>query len=171
MKWIRKETIVAHFMVLSRILLAENIKHSKIMLNISDLPTKILTYSLVLSNELGPSNPRAIGFTMLMQSWHKRVTLEVLNFLQPLSSPGLLGCDALWWCDRIQTFRRIMLPPSSGLNFCIKAMCVSGINLEAMQISVFLFIKNSGRRPVLGQILSYDVTPILWSAILWEWKI
>jgi len=26
----------------------------------------------------------------------------------------LLGCDAVWWCGRIPTFRRSTLPPSSG---------------------------------------------------------
>jgi len=30
------------------------------------------------------------------------------------SSPGLLSCDAVKSCGRIQTFRRSMLPPSSG---------------------------------------------------------
>jgi len=30
------------------------------------------------------------------------------------SSHGLLRCDVVWLCDRIPTFRRILLPLSSG---------------------------------------------------------
>jgi len=30
------------------------------------------------------------------------------------SSRGLPGCDAVYCCDMIPTFRRIMLPPSTG---------------------------------------------------------
>jgi len=29
-------------------------------------------------------------------------------------SRDFLGCDAVWCCGRIPTFRRSMLPPSSG---------------------------------------------------------
>jgi hypothetical protein len=31
-----------------------------------------------------------------------------------MSSQGLLGCDAVYYCGRIPTFRRALMPPSSG---------------------------------------------------------
>jgi len=30
------------------------------------------------------------------------------------SSHGLWGCDVMYWCGRIPTFQRTLLPPSSG---------------------------------------------------------
>jgi len=30
------------------------------------------------------------------------------------SSRGILGCDAVWWCGRVTTFRKTIVPPYSG---------------------------------------------------------
>jgi hypothetical protein len=45
-------------------------------------------------------------------SFKMKVTYIILIILHP--SHHLLGYDTVQWCGRIQTFWRVMLPPSSG---------------------------------------------------------
>jgi hypothetical protein len=49
--------------------------------------------------------------------------LEVFTALN-ISTPGLLGCDAVYCCTRTPTFRRTLLPPSS-FHFSLKMEAAS----------------------------------------------
>jgi hypothetical protein len=54
---------------------------------------------------------------------------------------GLLGCNAMWTCKQIPTFRRNILPPSSGLMRALKKEVVCSSETLVSTFTIYLFSK------------------------------